>query len=225
MRTKMPGIGKAAVLMERCYSVHIHSLWDRAKRVGRWSSLIAATRWHKQAPTREGSFDWLRPRLRSCVFARGQRCISALPSACGYPYPGRAAGDDCHFSLQFTQWLRNLVQRRHKKQSVRYEGTTLADASCILASILHPHQHASERPVLDQVANRVRRIGERKHFGDGWLDRTFGQTADECLLGCGQRLRRKAPKSEATYLGRLPDDVGKVDARATYTGSKHALPG
>src|SRR4030088_1632190 len=81
MRTKMPGIGKAAVQMERCYSVHIHSLWDRAKRVGHWSSLIAATRWHKQARTREGGFDWLRPRLRSSVFACGQRCISAVPSA------------------------------------------------------------------------------------------------------------------------------------------------
>src|SRR3981081_2498123 len=27
----------------------------------------------------------------------------------GEPYPGRAACDDCHFSLQSTQWLRNLV--------------------------------------------------------------------------------------------------------------------
>src|ERR1700704_2471332 len=53
MRTKMPGIGIAAVQMERCYSAHIRSLWDCAKRVGRWSSLIAATRWHKQARTRE----------------------------------------------------------------------------------------------------------------------------------------------------------------------------
>src|SRR5258706_8729500 len=80
------------------------------------------------------------------------------------------------------------------------------------SSVHHPHQHAAKRPVLDQVANRVRRIGEWKHFGDGGLDRTFRQIADECLLRGGQRLRRKGPKSEATYLGRLPDDVGEVDA-------------
>jgi hypothetical protein len=77
------------------------------------------------------------------------------------------------FPFNFTQWLRNLVQRRRKNQSVRYERTTPADASRILASVPHPHQHAAKRPILDQVANRVRRIGERKHFGDGWLDRTF----------------------------------------------------
>src|SRR5260370_12656354 len=93
-----------------------------------------------------------------------------------------------------------------KNQSVRYECTT----PCILASVPHPHQHAAERPVLDQVANRVRRVGERKHFGDGWPDRTFGQIADECLLRCGQRLRREGPKSEATYLCCLPDDIGEV---------------
>jgi hypothetical protein len=63
------------------------------------------------------------------------------------------------------------------------------------------------------VANRVRRIGERKHFGDAWPDRTFGQIADECLLRCGQRLRREGPKSEATYLGCLPDYIGEIDAR------------
>src|SRR6266446_643536 len=88
----------------------------------------------------------------------------------------------------------------------------------------HPHQHAAERPVLDQVANRVRRIGERKHFGDGWPDRTFGQIADECLLRCGQRLRREGPKSEATYLGCLPDDIGEVDARlATASVADHRI--
>src|ERR1700676_1356887 len=69
-----------------------------------------------------------------------------------------------------------------------------------LASDLYPHQHTAKRPFLDQVANRVRRIGERKHFGDRWLDRTFGQIADECLLRCGQPLRRQASNSEATYL-------------------------
>src|SRR6202023_2730056 len=37
---------------------------------------------------------------------------------CGSPYPGRAAGDDCHFSLQFTQWPRNLVQRRHSRKLI-----------------------------------------------------------------------------------------------------------
>src|SRR5580704_1718838 len=33
----------------------------------------------------------------------------------GKPYPGRTPGDNCHLSLQFTQWWRNLVQLRHKK--------------------------------------------------------------------------------------------------------------
>src|SRR6266403_1809733 len=88
----------------------------------------------------------------------------------------------------------------------------------ILASVPHPHQHAAKRPVLDQVANRVRRIGEWKHFGDGWLDRTFGQIADESLLRGGQRLRCKGPKSEAAYLGRLPDDVGEVDVCLAAAG-------
>ncbi len=48
----------------------------------------------------------------------------------------------------------------------------------MLASAPHPHQHAAKRPGFDQMANRVRRIGERKHFGDGGLDRTFRQIAD-----------------------------------------------
>src|SRR4029077_15492710 len=57
----------------------------------------------------------------------------------------------------------------------------------------------------------------------GW-NRTFGQIADECLLRSGQRLRRKAPKSEATYLGRLPDDVGQVDAcLATASVADHRI--
>src|SRR5216683_7818585 len=95
---------------------------------------------------------------------------------------------------------------------------------CILVSVPHPHQHAAERPVLDQVANRLRRIGERKYFRDGRADRTFGQIADECLLRGGQRLRRKGPKSEATYLGRLPDDVGEVDAcLATASVADHCI--
>src|SRR4029077_12501319 len=57
----------------------------------------------------------------------------------------------------------------------------------------------------------------------GW-NRTFGQIADECLLRSGQRLRRKAPKNEATYLGRLPGDVGQVDARfATASVAEHPI--
>src|SRR2546423_913512 len=79
MRTRMPGLGKAAVLTERCYSVHIHSLSDRAKRVGREGEIWENTE-RERRPMGRDSPDRLGQRPPAASLATSG-LITALESA------------------------------------------------------------------------------------------------------------------------------------------------